>query len=84
MPVRISSPLLFALLACHAARADDPAALFDDQILPILENHCFTCHGEGEDKGKVSFDTFGSTAELMNQTALWDHALRNVRAADDN
>ncbi len=56
-------------------------AEFDDKILPILENHCFTCHGEGEDKGKVSFDTFGSFEELMSQTALWDHALRNLRSS---
>jgi len=82
MPVvRSTSPLLIALLACQTSgAADDHAAVFESKILPILEDYCYTCHGDGEDKGKVSFDTFGSTAELMNQTKLWDHALRNVRA----
>ena len=67
---------------CHAAapvRAGD-GGTFEQEILPILENHCYSCHGEGENKGKVSFDTFGSTAELMEQTDLWVHALKNIRA----
>ena len=81
MPVRSISPLLLAILACHSvSAADDHAAVFEAKILPILEDYCYTCHGDGEDKGKVSFDTFGSTAELMQQTKLWDHALRNVRS----
>jgi cytochrome c553 len=69
-----------ALCVCTAARADDFAATYQDKILPILEDHCFSCHGEGEDKGKISFDTFGSTEELLKQTSLWEHALRNIRA----
>ncbi len=62
-----------------SARAGD-AGTFEQEILPILENHCYSCHGDGEDKGKVSFDTFGSTAALMEQTGLWVHALKNIRA----
>lgn len=69
-----------SLYVCTAARADDFVSKYEDEILPILEDNCFSCHGEGEDKGKISFDTFGSTEELMKQTSLWDHALRNVRA----
>jgi len=81
MHVRSTSPLLLALLACQTSgAADDHAAMFESKILPILEDHCYSCHGDGEDKGKVSFDAFGSTAALMDQTKLWDHALRNVRA----
>ena len=55
-------------------------AVFEKNILPILENHCYDCHGDGEDKGKVSFDTFGTTEALMGQTDLWVHALKNLRS----
>ena len=58
----------------------DPTAEFEKEILPILENHCYDCHGDGEHKGKVAFDTFGSAAALMDQTDLWVHALKNVRS----
>ncbi|MCW1914120.1 DUF1592 domain-containing protein [Luteolibacter sp. GHJ8] len=83
MPVPSRSLLLRTasiLCLCTGARADDHAAVYEDKILPILEDHCFNCHGEGEDKGKVSFDTYGSVEELMKQTTLWDHALRNLRS----
>ncbi|MES2659736.1 MAG: DUF1592 domain-containing protein [Verrucomicrobiota bacterium] len=58
----------------------DYAAEYEKEILPILEDHCYSCHGDGEDKGKVTFDTFGSTGELMNQPELWVHVLKNIRS----
>jgi hypothetical protein len=58
----------------------DYAETFQKEILPILEDHCYDCHGDGENKGKVSFDKFGSTGELMNQPELWAHALKNIRS----
>jgi len=78
-PVRAG---FLALLCCTAVtRAAEPdyAVEYEKEILPILEDHCFQCHGEGEDKGKVSFDTFGSVAALMDQKELWVHALKNIR-----
>ncbi len=76
---------LFSLISCVAmlqtGRAEtDYAGMFEKEILPILENHCYDCHGDGEDKGKVTFDKFTSTGELMNQPELWVHALKNIRS----
>lgn len=65
-------------LACRAEM--DDAAQFEREILPILEDHCYQCHGDGEEKGKVCFDAFGSTAELMKQPELWVHTLKNIRS----
>ncbi|WP_193214849.1 DUF1592 domain-containing protein [Luteolibacter marinus] len=82
MSVRLSPlslPLAVALFALETGRADELAD-FEDRILPILEDHCYNCHGDGAKKGKVAFDSFGSFDELTDQTKLWDHALRNVRA----
>lgn len=74
------STLLFcaSMSAAHAQR--DYAAEYERKIQPILEDNCYQCHGEGEEKGKISFDTFGSTAELMKQPDLWVHALKNIRS----
>lgn len=80
MPFRSAPPLLIAAFLLQPGRGEDHAAHFEDEILPILEDHCYRCHGEGISKGKVSFDRFGSLDELMAQTELWDHALRNLRA----
>ena len=71
--------LAAALPMAHAAEPDQAAA-FQKEILPILEERCYDCHGDGEHKGKVSFDTFASTAALMDQQDLWAHALKNIRS----
>ena len=42
-------PTCLALLVTQAVRADDgkqpPAVRFNDQIRPILSDHCYACHG---------------------------------------
>ena len=63
-----------------AAATPDTAALFEKEVRPILEEHCYDCHGDGEKKGKVAFDAFSSTAELAKQTDLWMSVLTNIRA----
>jgi cytochrome c553 len=64
----------------QATAETDDEAQFSKEILPILENHCYECHGDGEHKGKVRFDGFSSISELMDQPELWVHALKNLRS----
>jgi len=66
---------LSASPSAHAAVPD-----YEKDVLPILENHCYDCHGDGEDKGKVSFDTFKTPEALAAQSDLWLHVLKNVRS----
>ena len=56
------------------------ASHFSQAIQPILKEHCYECHAEGANKGKVSFDEFGSEKELLGKRELWVAALKNVRA----
>jgi len=48
-------------------------------ISPILEKHCYECHGDGYDKGKVAFDELASDEQIL-QTDLWLRVLNNTRA----
>ena len=48
-------------------------------ISPILEKHCYECHGDGFDKGKVAFDTL-DTDEKILKPDLWLRVLNNTRA----
>lgn len=34
----------------------DSAAMYDDVIAPILEEHCYSCHSSGKQKGKLRLD----------------------------
>ncbi|MEO5716466.1 MAG: DUF1592 domain-containing protein [Luteolibacter sp.] len=69
-------------LLCLAAMPLANAAVpdFTKDVLPILEDHCYDCHGDGENKGKVSFDTFDTPEALAAQSDLWVHVLKNVRS----
>ena len=37
---------------------------------PILEKHCYECHGDGYDKGKVAFDTLDTDEQILKPD-LW-------------
>jgi len=66
----------------YAASNAAPAsfARFQSDILPILKEYCFDCHGDGMDKGKVAFDEFKTPDELLARKELWLAVLKNVRA----
>jgi len=48
-------------------------------ISPILEKHCYECHGDGYDKGKVAFDSLETDDQIL-QPDLWLRVLNNTRA----
>jgi mono/diheme cytochrome c family protein len=51
--------VLAVIAALPALRAASPAdaAFFEGKVRPILEDHCFDCHGEDEQKHKLRLDT---------------------------
>ncbi len=52
-------PVLFAIIATITGRAmaAADATFFEDKVRPILEEHCFDCHGPDEQKHKLRLDT---------------------------
>jgi hypothetical protein len=63
-----------------AAVAENSAVgVYHSSILPILEDHCYECHGDGYDKGKVAFDRL-ETDEQILKPDLWLRVLLNTRA----
>jgi mono/diheme cytochrome c family protein len=52
--------------ALAAADSKDPAiAEYQAVVSPILEKHCYECHGDGFDKGKVAFDALDTDEKLL-------------------
>src|SRR5688572_25485323 len=56
-----------------------PIGVYHSTIVPILEKHCFECHGDGYDKGKVAFDALETDAQVLAPD-LWLRVLLNTRA----
>jgi hypothetical protein len=65
--------------ALSGAKADD-AVDFRKSVQPVLTEFCYDCHGDGMDKGGVSFDTFASDTLIPQERELWWKVLKNVRA----
>jgi hypothetical protein len=63
-----------------SAAADRVENQFDSQIQPILEDHCYGCHGNGLKKGGVALDAVASNPALLRDHDLWSRVLKNVRA----
>jgi hypothetical protein len=58
----------------------DPATSYKKDFLPLLENHCFDCHGEGSAKGKFSMDGFTDLSAHLNDRKHWLAIWHNVRS----
>ncbi|MCI0745301.1 MAG: DUF1592 domain-containing protein [Verrucomicrobia subdivision 3 bacterium] len=72
--------LAWIALAAAAAASEGGGTRFHKEIRPLLEQYCWDCHGDGMDKGNVTFDQFKSDAELLGNRDLWLAVLKNTRA----
>src|SRR5204863_1758712 len=65
--------------ACSISAFAEATLSFDKEIKPFLTKYCSDCHEDGEQKGSVSFDTFKTQQELIENHDLWGRVLKNVR-----
>lgn len=68
--------LTFAGLGAFAA----PEEEFRDEIRPILEKHCFDCHGEEKQKGDVNLASFTEYGQINEARETWQKVLEMVQA----
>jgi len=67
------------------APADLALKQYHQVVEPILEQRCYACHGDGESRAGVAFDTLdvakdGNHDGLLKNPELWLKVLRNTRA----
>ena len=51
----------------------------ETEVLPIFENYCYDCHGEGVKKGELSIDRYGSIAEMQNDREVWKRIREHIQ-----
>ncbi|MEX1114594.1 MAG: DUF1592 domain-containing protein [Akkermansiaceae bacterium] len=69
-----------ATMACAVAASANPAATYEKEIIPILENYCFDCHAEGISKGEFSMDGFKDLSKHLNDKKHWLPVWHNLRS----
>lgn len=50
-------PFVPSNIGHSSAVADDKLDFFEKKIRPIFVNHCYDCHGDGENEGQLSLDS---------------------------
>ena len=68
--------VLFLLAALPAMGAVD----FKRDIVPVLEEHCYDCHGEGAKKGGLAMDKYKSLDAHLKDTKLWFAIWKNLQS----
>jgi mono/diheme cytochrome c family protein len=75
---------LLALCALSAAAraADAPPADFPTQIRPLLQQHCFKCHGPDKKKAEIDFSTIPDEKTASKNRRLWRNAIEQVETLE--
>ena len=77
--MRISAAFLLLGGLFSSALAEDEI-VFEQEILPLLEDFCFDCHGDGSKKGEFVMDEYADLKAHLNDVEHWLPVWHNVRA----
>jgi hypothetical protein len=75
----VAAALMLAPIGAWAGEAERVAG-FRNDVEPVLVEFCYTCHGDGNAKGKVAFDQFKTDGEIVDSRNLWWKVLKQLRA----
>jgi hypothetical protein len=69
----------FSLIACinGSARAEKTNP-YPKEILPLLQEYCYDCHGDGAKKGKLALDLHSKQEEIIGDSELWKRVWENL------
>ncbi len=82
-PANLVGMILFALaslLPCVVSAGDAVREEFGEHVQPVLEDHCYSCHGGGIKKGGVTLEGVETDQARLSDPKLWGAVLKNVRA----
>jgi hypothetical protein len=78
--VKITGTILIFLSAVCMNAVDLAKMSFEKDILPILQENCFSCHGDGEAKGDLSLDGFKTANDVHRGYKIWEKIRKLVLA----
>lgn len=52
------------------------------KVLPVLNQHCWDCHGDGATKGDVSLEGFTNVTAIVQDRKLWERVLHNIETGE--
>src|SRR5262249_797414 len=78
----ISSRVLLTAMfvAAGASLCAGPANDFKNEIRPILEKHCYECHGPEKQKAKLNLASFTDYEKVLEAKDVWQVVLERIQA----
>jgi hypothetical protein len=70
---------LLIVTRAHPAFADTTQD-YKKQVEPLLKSYCFECHGEGANKGEVTFDEYTNLTSHIGNQKLWLAVWQNLQS----
>ena len=72
--------LIMVMTLCIASPCQGDDAAFSEHLLPLLENHCFDCHGEDKQKGDLALHDLNRNLVNGGDEAVWDIVLDQINS----
>jgi len=79
---RVAMCFLMAGSTVATAALDPAKASFSRDILPLLEDHCYACHGDGQTKGGLALDEFQTEKDVHHGYKIWEQVRKLVAAGE--
>lgn len=76
MRVTWAGGMLCAVWSCLCAPAQGDE--FSEQIQPLLNKHCFTCHSTERQEGELDLEQFSTVGAVKQQPQVWQHVLEQL------
>ncbi|MGD1894481.1 MAG: DUF1592 domain-containing protein, partial [Cyclobacteriaceae bacterium] len=74
--------ICLSLVFCFhfSAIAQEQSFSFEDQIRPVLDKHCFSCHNVGKVAGGINLEKYESSGHLVKDGEIWLNVVKQVQA----
>jgi hypothetical protein len=72
--------LILAIISSFPALAQESVLSFEDQIRPVLDKHCFSCHNVGKVAGGINLEKYESSGHLVKDGEIWLNVVKQVQA----
>jgi hypothetical protein len=57
-------------------------AQLNENVMPVLREYCWDCHGDSEAKGGVNFDAHTNLMAVLRDRGTWERVIQTVRSGE--
>jgi hypothetical protein len=76
----VASAAAVAPAAVSAASGDSLQLKFEQQVKPLFQKYCYSCHANGKDKGDLALDKYPTILSIQHDRLTWQKVADNTLA----